>query len=141
MNMRIPPRTFALNILGASLAVALAPSPAAEAQTALPRFDQLKAGWNTLTPGGRTGCALGADYHFFVRPGASDRLLVYFGGGGACWNGKDCEQGRPLYNPDAAVRPDLERGIFDIAKPQNPFTAYSVIAVAYCTGDVHLGDQ
>lgn len=126
-----------------SLAVTLAFSATAEAQETLPRFDELKHGWNTLTPRGRTSCALASDYHFFVRPGASDRLLVYFAGGGACWNGRDCDpEGQATYQHVVDTQqPERQRGIFDVRQPQNPFAAYSMVFVPYCTGDVHLGDQ
>ena len=123
------------------LAITLVLSPAAQAQDALPRLAELEEGWNPLAPGGRTSCAGATDYRFFVRPGASDRILVYFMGGGACRNGRDCEQGRPLFQPDVESQPDLQRGIFDSTQPQNPFAAYSMVVVSYCTGDVHLGDQ
>jgi hypothetical protein len=125
----------------ALLAITLAHSPAAQAQETLPRLSELEEGWNPLAPGGRTSCAGATDYRFFVRPGASDRILVYFMGGGACRNGRDCEQGRPLFQPDVESQPDLQHGIFDITQSQNPFAAHSMVVVSYCTGDVHLGDQ
>ena len=36
--------------------------------------------------------------------------------------------------------PALRGGIFDAARPDNPFAGYTFVYVPYCTGDVHLGD-
>jgi hypothetical protein len=68
-----------LLILIASALPASAQSPA----TQLPTFAELQDGWNTLTPGGETSCAVNPNYRFFVRRGTADRLLVFFQGGAA----------------------------------------------------------
>lgn len=84
-------------------------------------------------------CARGTPYSFFLHEGDPDRLLVYFQGGGACWNADTCKPGGTF---DDAVQPDeLDHyaGIFDFTNPQNPVADYSVVVVAYCTGDVHTG--
>lgn len=113
--------------------------------TTLPAVRDLKDGWNQLRPGGETICAKGTPYHFYVRRGSPETLLVFFEGGGACWTGEDCDRGRPNYHPDLvspgpAVDPAM-RGILDLVHPQNPFADRSAVFVPYCTGDVHLGDR
>lgn len=68
--------------------------------------------------------------------------MVYFQGGGACWNTRTCDpQGEPTYErqADESDHPAQYGGIFDLAHPQNPVRDYSMVFVPYCTGDVHLG--
>ena len=58
----------------------------------------LEPGWNVIEPGGDTVCSDGTPYKFFVRPGAADKLMVYFQGGGACWTGGTCDPDlKPTY--------------------------------------------
>jgi hypothetical protein len=99
-------------------------------------------GWETIAPGGATGCGPGGPYAFFVHRGDPERLLVVFQGGGACWSYPTCSlDGPPTYDP--LVEPaDLAgslQGVLDRAHPENPFAAWTMLFVAYCTGDVHLG--
>jgi hypothetical protein len=133
------------------LFLALAPVMAQDAAT-LPALDELATGeWNRIVPGGDTICARGDEYSFFVRPGESDDLMIYFQGGGACWNGVNCEEGF-RFPPDAegplfkeAVAEDesdsYNQGVFDFENADNPFADYSVVYVPYCTADVHTGDS
>ena len=89
-------------------------------------------------------CAKGGEYAFSVRPGARDKLLVWFQGGGACWTAEECDgrQGNYLtqIDFDAASSPGSQ-GILDQTNPANPFSEYSTVHVRYCTGDIHLGDR
>ena len=95
----------------------------------MPALPGLKQGWNALKPGAGTGCATGAAYRFFVRPGAGDRLLVLLDGGGACWTGSSCDpRGRPTYASEPASVPP-NGGVFDVRDPQNPFAHYSMVTV------------
>ena len=32
-------------------------------------------------------------------------------------------------------------GIFNLEHPDNPFAAYDMVVIPYCTGDVHLGTR
>lgn len=101
--------------------------------------------WQTITPGGATICALGDEYRFFVRAGATDKLLIFFEGGGACWDGETClgggEESGTRYDPDTR-RTELVRvaGIFNTRRDDNPLRDYSVVFITYCTGDVHSGN-
>lgn len=103
--------------------------------------------WTAVLPGGETACAGDSEYRFFVRHADPERLLVYFAGGGACWNAKTCNPETdgfrsipPVDHPAQADR-SLARGIFNLENPQNPFLDYSMVVVPYCTRDVHLGDR
>ena len=115
------------------------------AQDDLPAASDLPVGeWSTIEPGGDTICSLGTPFSFFVRPAevASDKLLIYFQGGGACWFGDICNVSvNPTYDPfvDGGDVP-LPGGIFDYANPENPFVDYNTVFVPYCTADVHIGN-
>lgn len=105
-------------------------------------FSDLDDGWNEISGGGDTICSDGSDYRFFARPGDPQKLLIYFQGGGACWNGRSCD---PDLDPTYIVntdRLDLSRahGIFAFEEEANPFRDHSVVVAPYCSGDVHLGD-
>jgi len=116
-------------------AVASIPSPIAN-------LDGLAPGWNIIEPGGDTVCSDGTPYKFFVRPGAADKLMVYFQGGGACWTGGTCDPDlKPTYYVNLEkADPDRYDGIFRFENPENPLGGHSVVFVPYCTADVHIGD-
>ncbi len=101
-------------------------------------------GWTTVKPGGDTVCADGSPYSFSVKPAASDKLVLFFNGGGACWSAETCnpKAERPVYYSTASFPgndPAVRSGIFDATRPDNPLGAWSFVVVTYCTGDVHLG--
>jgi hypothetical protein len=89
------------------------------------------------------------DFHFWVRRGTVNRLVVYFEGGGACWDDVTCSapvtmdasgvhgffkaQIGPTDNPAAYT------GLFKLDDPQNPVRDWSFVYVPYCTADVHSG--
>ena len=112
----------------------------------VPRVEDLThQSWNWVEPGGRTTCSDGSPYRFFARPGASDRLVIYFNGGGACWSGETCdpEAKRDYTVYVATVGSKFNQpghsGIFDQTRADNPLRDWSMVVVTYCTGDVHLG--
>src|SRR5690349_12739504 len=117
----------------------------------LPRVKDLPVGeWTWMNPGGDTKCAFGQDYRFLVRPAAhSDKLLIFFEGGGACWDGASCD---PAYSESVAgaanlwrdqtfdydVQKDYMSGIFN--PDLSPVADYNMVVVSYCTGDLGWGD-
>lgn len=108
----------------------------------LPTRAELTDGWNQIKTGGDTTCALGTPYSFYVHPADSEKLLIYFNGGGACWNGENCQPDGGTYNPSAdTILEEAREGIFDLENPQNPVADYNMIVLPYCTGDVHTGSQ
>ncbi|HJK96273.1 MAG TPA: pectin acetylesterase-family hydrolase [Polyangiaceae bacterium LLY-WYZ-14_1] len=123
------------------------PRTAGELQAieALPALDELPGErWSVLQPGGPTGCSLGTDFAFLVWPGRSDRLVVNFIGGGACWDPLTC--GLQTFEPTVdrvlgALEAGLLPGIFDMENPENPVADRTHVVVPYCTADVHWGDQ
>jgi hypothetical protein len=125
----------------------------AVAADALPKLNDLKTGaWNAIAPGGETICSYGTPYQFFVRPAAtpSDKLMIHFEGGGACWDAETCapdykfppdDTGKPLFKRDV---PDGQMdgytgGLFDFSNAENPVSDYNTVFVPYCTADVHMG--
>lgn len=88
-----------------------------------------------------------ASYRFWVRPGDPKKLAVVFDGGGACWDNLTCSKpfggdgALTFYSPDIPAGTDPSRygGLLDLANPANPVGDWTVVAIPYCTGDVHLG--
>lgn len=135
-----------IRMLAAALvigAVALAGSPVS-AQGGLPLRAELGDGWNWLEPGGDTICSRGTPYTFAVREGPGDDLLIFFEGGGACWDALSCSEGAQLFNPEADPANsyiEIGDGLWDLGNVANPFADYDMIYIPYCTGDLHMGNQ
>jgi hypothetical protein len=98
--------------------------------------------------------APGADpaYAFWYKQGSADGLVVYFDGGGACWDDVTCavprlaadrHDGEGLYKAELVPGddPSRMRGIFDLTNARNPVRDWSILFVPYCTGDVHSGSN
>jgi hypothetical protein len=104
----------------------------------------------TISPPGTTqylgkaitpGCMNGTPYQFFARRGSVNKLVVYYQGGGACWDGVTC--GVPVC--DVSVTPgdnpnNFSSGFADLSDPRNPFRDWNAVFVSYCSCDVHFGD-
>lgn len=146
---------FALLALCACASPAAAPSAYGEV---LPAGEWIRITPEPITFGGRTitpTCseAPGADpaYSFWVRRGASDRLVIFFDGGGACWDDLTCSvpwlaTGRSddgFYKAEILPNDNPNRfgGLFALNNPRNPVRDWSFVYVPYCTGDVHLGSN
>ncbi|MEQ1932191.1 MAG: pectin acetylesterase-family hydrolase [Parvularculaceae bacterium] len=118
--------------------------------------DYLK--WQTiqLHPDSGAICGNGSPYKFFLsRAASTSNTVIYFEGGGACWDYPSCtgaEGIRGARNPDGI--PD---NYLDISNPSaslvSPFVfrahpysevktqRWNVVYVPYCTGDVYSGDS
>jgi hypothetical protein len=95
-------------------------------------------------------CADGSPTGMGLSPatrGASRGLLVYFMGGGACWDHATCYEQAIASHLDGYDADDFEAdiarignsGVFDRTDPDNPFRDHSFAFLPYCTGDVHAG--
>jgi hypothetical protein len=146
--MRAPRSLLATAALGLTIIVALGSAgckPALPPPPPPPIADLagLQPGWNTVEPAGSTTCSDGTPYKFLVRPGDPARLVVYFQGGGGCFDGRTCD---PDVDPTYTVnleKLDLARydGIFAFDNAENPFKESSFVFAPYCTADVHIGDR
>lgn len=102
------------------------------------------SGWQKVDLGGDTRCADGSSYSIFVNQGSSGRMVVDFMGGGACWDDKTCDPSAINYTRSV---PDVigdwlpqSDGIYNRARPENPFRDDTHVLIPYCTGDVHWGE-
>lgn len=113
------------------------------AAQSLPTLDKLNEGWNSISTDGL--CSSGTPYLFYARDSKrSDKLLIYFNGGGACWFGQACDlNSEPnVHTPFAEMPsndPTMMDGIFALDNAENPLRDYDMVTVPYCTGDVHVG--
>ncbi|HYC01267.1 MAG TPA: pectin acetylesterase-family hydrolase [Candidatus Limnocylindrales bacterium] len=92
----------------------------------------------------KPACVDGDPYLFFARRGHSgdeNKILMYYQGGGACWNNASCFGiGTCSRTADAGDNPELVgTGFADLDNPDNPFRNWSVVFVTYCSCDVHWG--
>ncbi|MCA9691774.1 MAG: hypothetical protein KC636_19370 [Myxococcales bacterium] len=89
-------------------------------------------------------CRSGSPAGIGVRYGTVDRLMIFFEGGGACFNGFTC-----LSNPGSYGAMSFNQwtpggghnGIFNPDEGDNPVADWHHIYVPYCTGDVHAGSN
>ncbi len=118
--------------------------------------------WVALTPqpveiNGETLTATCSDapgsdpaFQFWARRGVANNLVIFFDGGGACWDDLTCSVPRLKANTredDGFYKAELipgddpahMSGIFDLANARNPVRDWSFVFIPYCTGDVHAG--
>ncbi len=100
--------------------------------------------WYEIFPGDGTICARGQEYSFFYYPGRSDKLLIDFIGGGACWNAESCAKESATFVDSVDYLRDLYlaglKGYYRKDREDNPIRDWSHIAIPYCTGDIHWGN-
>lgn len=91
-------------------------------------------------------------FRFWARRGTIEKLVIYFDGGGACWNdftcalprvARDARDDDGFYKGELipADNPNTLGGIFDFTNPRNPLRDWSFVFIPYCTGDVHSGSN
>ena len=88
-------------------------------------------------------CSGGTPWVYFVKRGTVNKLIVYYQGGGACWDYFTCglfKSFKQTAGPDD--NPSLQStGFADESNPENPFRDWNQVFVPYCTGDIHWGDN
>jgi hypothetical protein len=106
--------------------------------------------WTMVTPDAQVSyqgktlepiCSEGTPWVFFVKRGTVNKTLMYYQGGGACWDYFTCS----LPTEKTETGPDdnpshYTTGFANLSNPDNPFKDWNVVFVPYCTGDVHWGD-
>jgi pimeloyl-ACP methyl ester carboxylesterase len=100
-------------------------------------------GWQRIAPGGKTSCARGGRYAFWLRRGDPKRVVIFFQGGGGCFDARSCAPASTWFDDriDTGDDPGFQGGVLDLADSRNPFRGWSFLYVPSCTGDVHLGDR
>lgn len=99
----------------------------------------------TTDASGKQNCRLGnKQFSFYFKPGKEkEKLVVFFDGGGACWDTNTCVTGQQT--PISAYVPELKgissQGLFDQSNPNNPYRDWSIAVLPYCTGDIHWGSK
>ena len=107
-----------------------------------------------------TLCGNGSQYKFFVYDNpTSNNLLLYFEGGGACWDYESCSGRLGILGaanrnglPDDYIESTLPKFVAPLvngADPGIPFRSrtdlvtkgWDVVYMPYCTGDVHVGNS
>lgn len=109
--------------------------------------------YQNLQPSCTNAPGTNPEFAFFFRQGASDNLVVYFQGGGACWQESNtitkstCTQ--ELAEFENTTTMDLisagsvagTGGIFNFSNTDNPFKDWSFIYIPYCSGDLFWGAE
>jgi Pectinacetylesterase len=100
-------------------------------------------GWTKVFAGGKTRCARGGPYAFWFRKADPQRLLIFFQGGGGCFDERTCAVGSAWFDDrvDGEDDPGRNGGILDLADTRNPFREWSIVYIPSCTGDVHVGSR
>jgi hypothetical protein len=87
-------------------------------------------------------------FSFWEKRGTSKNLVVFFEGGGACYDSITCSAPITSLPPNGFFVPAVPPpptipanfdGIFNLSNPANPVKDWSFVYIPYCTGDLHLG--
>jgi dienelactone hydrolase len=99
--------------------------------------------WTKVSPGGKTRCARGGPYSFWLRRGDPKKLLIFFQGGGGCFDQRTCAVGSRWFDDrvDANDDPAYNGGVLELEDERNPFRGWSAVYLPSCTGDVHTGTR
>ena len=91
-----------------------------------------------VRPGGNTRCIFerSGPYQFEVIRGDADKLLVFFQGGGACW---DVLSTAVAACSTGAFPQGTRGGVFE-RTAQNPFKNYTIVHLLYCDGSLFNGN-
>jgi len=110
----------------------------------IPPIDAPPGEWSWVQVDGAV-CRDGSPTGFGIRVAAkaSDKLMIYLEGGGACFNGTTC-----AINPGSAGEAAFDAwkgtvgagGIFSSENPDNPVSDWNMVYVPYCSGDIHAGN-
>ncbi len=101
--------------------------------------------YNNLEPS--CSCAPGtpdSEFTFFVKGGKRNNIVVFFQGGGACWDFMNCVAA-PTYtryqSEELWMFSDnmAGYGLFDQTEKENPFKDWGFVYIPYCTGDLFWG--
>jgi hypothetical protein len=142
-----PPTSVSAGASSLPSATAADPTPA----SALPAITSASTtgastpatGWEKVTAPSQCMCADGSAYTYWIHRGASDKVVFFLEGGGACVDASTCAFNSRTYRSKIGAEDDpngMSSGIFDFSNARNPLADYSFVFAPYCTGDVHLGN-
>jgi hypothetical protein len=91
-------------------------------------------------------------FSFWAKRGTSKNTMVFFEGGGACWDSLTCtfplDSRVPPQVPQffvpaiaAGTNPANYDGVFRTDRPDNPVHDWNIVYIPYCTGDLHAGSS
>ncbi len=118
----------------------------------LPDDPEEKKWYRVVIPNGMSGD--GSQYHVYVKIADPDKLCIFFSGGGVAYN--EYTAARPITGGKVAadlpnyywnnLRPltqimNIDMGIMNLKDAENPFRDWSIIDIAYATGDFHIGNS
>ncbi len=118
----------------------------------LPEEPEEKKWYRVIIPMGLSGD--GSGYHIYVKIADPKKLCIFFSGGGVAYD--EYTAARPITGGKVAadlpnyywnnLRPltqimNIDLGIMNLKDPENPFRDWSIIDIAYATGDFHVGDN
>lgn len=79
--------------------------------------------------------------------GDSKNLLIFFNGGGACWDSSTClQRNTSAHGPytrthfESLATTILPGSILDRQLANNPYKDWNLFFIPYCTGDLHIGN-
>jgi hypothetical protein len=137
---RSPAPTAAVADLAEQAFLASVVSPAVSDEwTMITPPDQVPYGDKILEP----ICSRGTPWVYFAKRGTVNKLIVYYQGGGACWDLLTCGQVAATFKQTAGPGDNpanATSGFANYTNPENPFRDWNAVFVPYCTGDVHWGD-
>ena len=125
-------------LASAALAVSLALVLVGGGAPAAPTPD-----WQRIEPGGKTKCARGGTFAFWARVADPQKVVLFFEGGGGCFDQTTCAIGSQWFDDDVGADedPTYAGGMLDLTDSRNPFRDWSWVYIPSCGGDVHLGDR
>jgi hypothetical protein len=85
-------------------------------------------------------CQDGSAFTFFAKRGTENKLLMYYYGGGACWDTLTCVVPTCTQTVNPTPPGLASSGFGDLTDPDNPFKDWHVVHIPYCGCDVHWGD-
>lgn len=143
-------RTFLLARLAALISVASGcGTPAPTRDPSLPVGQPISLQSNTWSwvdfPD--TTCDEGTPTGLVANLSGGKDLLIFFNGGGACWDATTCLQiGTSTHGP--ITRANFDAGAFDFTNSildrrltDNPYKDWNLFFLPYCTGDLHFGNN
>jgi hypothetical protein len=142
--MRIPNR--AGRLLAGLLAVLVLGTGCDQPPAQQPPITTPEYSWSWVDVSNTT-CDEGTPTGMGANLSESKNLLIYFNGGGACWDATTClQQNTSAHGPftqtqfDALSSRSLSNSILDRQLANNPFKDWNLFFLPYCTGDLHIGN-